>query len=169
MTMKHQAIATSNASSTGMDNYGRRKCDSGFKKFVSGFGGQQDCILVTYNGTRSTLPKYREGSIVRKYWAKARWKTSWANSKLCISMSDVKTLFRSPTPFSFVNWNTLFFSWVVPLPISSSPQQDPTALASPVSWGLQGNPGFSFTASCSSLSRPPFRNTWPLIVLSGFP
>ena len=26
-------------------------------------------------------------------------------------MSDVKTLFRSPTPFSFVDCNTLLFSW----------------------------------------------------------
>jgi hypothetical protein len=33
----------------------------------------------------------------------------------------------------------------------------PTALASPISWGLQGNPGFSFTALCKGLSGPPFR------------
>ena len=38
---------------------------------------------------------------------KQRPKSSCANSKLCISMSDVKMLFRSPTPFSFVDYNTL--------------------------------------------------------------
>ena len=34
-------------------------------------------------------------------------KTMRANSNLCISTPDVKGLFRSPTPFSFVDTNTL--------------------------------------------------------------
>jgi hypothetical protein len=36
---------------------------------------------------------------VRKYWTKASSKTSWANSRLFLSMSNVKELFRSLTPF----------------------------------------------------------------------
>ena len=39
---------------------------------------------------------------MRKSWSKARLKIIWASSKLCISMSDVKTLFWSPIAFSFV-------------------------------------------------------------------
>ena len=64
--------------------------------------------------------KMEERSLVRKYWTKARPKPSWANSKLSISMSDVKVLFGSPTPFSFVDCNTLFFFSLelIPLPVS---------------------------------------------------
>ena len=60
---------------------------------------------------------------MRKYWTKARLKHSWANSKLCMSMSDVKMLFKSPTLFSFVNCNTLLSLVLVLLPVSSSPWQ----------------------------------------------
>jgi hypothetical protein len=56
-----------------------------------------------------------------KYWTKARAKTSWANSKLYISMSDVKALFISPTPFIFVDCNKLFSHGLVPLPVRSLP------------------------------------------------
>ena len=61
--------------------------------------------------------------MVRKYWTKARLKTSWANSKLCISMSDVKALFSSLIPFSFVDCNTLLSLGLVPLSVSSFPWQ----------------------------------------------
>ena len=52
-------------------------------------------------------PKGRKGDTVRKYWTEARLKRSWANSKLCLSVLGVEALFRSPTRFSFVKWNTL--------------------------------------------------------------
>ena len=45
------------------------------------------------------------------------------NSKLYISMSDVKMLFRSLTLFSFVDCSTLLSLGLVLLPVSSSPQQ----------------------------------------------
>ena len=70
-----------------------------------------------------TIPKHREGSIVRKYCTKARTKSSWANSKLCILMSDVEGLFRLPTLFSFVDCSILLSLALAPLPVSSSPQQ----------------------------------------------
>lgn len=63
-------------------------------------------MLPTYIGTKHTyiiILKCREGSIVRKDWAKARLKTSRANSKLCISMSNA----RSPSPFGSVDCYTL--------------------------------------------------------------
>ena len=43
-------------------------------------------------------------------------KTSLANFKLYISMSDVKTFFRSQTPFSFVDCNKLLSLGLVRLP-----------------------------------------------------
>jgi hypothetical protein len=71
-----------------------------------------------------TIPKHREGSIVMKYWTKARLKTSWANSKPCIAMTDVKMLFGSPTHFNFVGCNTILSFGLVPLPVSSFPWQE---------------------------------------------
>jgi hypothetical protein len=49
-------------------------------------------------------------------------KTSWANSKLSISTSDVKVIFRSPTPFCLANDNTLHFLGLGPLFFSSLQQ-----------------------------------------------
>jgi hypothetical protein len=37
-------------------------------------------------------------SIVKKYGTRKRLKTSRENSRLCIPMSDVRALFRSPAP-----------------------------------------------------------------------
>ena len=100
--------------------------------------------------------KHRERRIVRKYWTKARWKTNWANSKLCISMSLVKMLFRSPTPFSFVYYNILFLlGWFHSLLVDLLGRYH-MALASSTSWGLQGNPGFNSQHAMNDLSRPPF-------------
>ena len=96
---------------------------------------------------------------MRKYQTIARPKTSWANFKLCISTSNVKMFFRgSPTPFSFIDFKTLLFHGLVPLPISSSPRQGSHDSAILTSRILQGNPGFNFTASCTDLLKPPFRN-----------
>lgn len=60
---------------------------------------------------------------MRKYWTKTRPKTSEANSKLSLSMSDIKALFRSPDPFRFVDYSTLFSLGLVLQSISSSPWQ----------------------------------------------
>ena len=62
-----------------------------------------------------------EGSPVRKFRTKARQKTSWANAKLCISMSDAKTLFKSQLLSFFVDYNKLLFHGMVLLPVSSFP------------------------------------------------
>jgi hypothetical protein len=68
-----------------------------------------------------TVPKWRRGRIVRKYWTKTRPKTSGENSKPCISMSDVKMLFIYPTTFSLVDGNTLLSLDLVPSTVSSFP------------------------------------------------
>jgi hypothetical protein len=100
--------------------------------------------------------------MARKDWTKARLKTSGANSKLCVSMSDVKALFRSPTPFC-VDSNTLLSLGLVPLPVSSFSQQifhdsgNSNILGPPI------NPGFTFTASYNGLSRYPRRDTMTYI------
>jgi hypothetical protein len=61
---------------------------------------------------------------MRKFWTKARPKTNGGNSKIFISVPDVKVLFRSPTPFIFVDYNTFFFSLgMVLLLVSSFPWQ----------------------------------------------
>jgi hypothetical protein len=93
--------------------------------------------------------KGRNEIIIRKHWTKARRKPSRANSKLCASMCDVKAFFRSPTLFSFVDYNILLSLELVPNMICGFPQQVSTALASPTSWALQGNSIFTFTTSCS--------------------
>jgi hypothetical protein len=66
-----------------------------------------------------TISKCHSGGILNQ----RKTKTSWANSKLCISMPDVKMVFRSPTPFSFVDCYTTLSLCVVPHPISSFPWQ----------------------------------------------
>ena len=98
-----------------------------------------------------------EGSTARKYCTKARPKDNQENSKLCLSVSGVKVLFRSPTPFSFVDCNTLHSLELAPLPISNSLCEYPTALPSLISWCLQGNPGFTFTVSHNGLCGPACR------------
>jgi len=50
-------------------------------------------------------------------------KNSRANSKPCIFMTNVKALFRAPTPFSFVGYNTLLSLGLVLLPAISFLQQ----------------------------------------------
>jgi hypothetical protein len=90
------------------------------------------------------ISKGRRGIIVRKCWTIERPKTSWKNPQLCISMSVVKVLFRSPTPFSFVDCNTRFsLDWFHCL-LSAVLGRYPTALASTIS---QSYTGFTFTAS----------------------
>ena len=74
---------------------------------------------------------------MRKYWTKAKLKTSWANLKLRISMSDVKALLKSfhlywpkQTSFSWAAFHSLLAAFL---------SICPTALTSLTSWGLQGN------------------------------
>jgi hypothetical protein len=94
---------------------------------------------------------------VRKYWSKAQ--PNPANSKHCISISDVKMLFRSPTSFSFVDCNTLLSLELFPFPVSGSPQQVSHESGIFNILGLQGNSGFIFTASHNGLSKPPCPKT----------
>lgn len=68
-----------------------------------------------------TILKYRDESIVRKCLTKARPKNRWANVKLHINMINVKTLFRCPTAFSFVDSNTPLSLGLAPLPDNSFP------------------------------------------------
>ena len=106
-----------------------------------------------------TIPKWEKGRIVRRSWVKARPKTGCANSKLCISILMWKhssyfqllSALLTTTYFSLLGW---FHSLLAALL-----SRYPMALASPASWGLQGNPGFTFTASHNGLFRPPFRDT----------
>ena len=84
-----------------------------------------DHILPTYNGTGYIHYHFqvygKEHS--KEILDQSKTKNQFENSKLCISMSDVKMFFRSPTPFSFVDCNTLLSLGLVPLPVSSSPWQ----------------------------------------------
>lgn len=63
--------------------------------------------------------KRERRNIVRGCWTKARMKTSRVVSKFCVSMSGITALLRSPTSFSFVDWNMLFFLGLVPLLVGS--------------------------------------------------
>lgn len=61
-----------------------------------------------------TVPKGKKGSIVGTYWTKARPKLCPKKPIICIYMFDVKAPFRSSTPFSFVDRNTLLSAGLVP-------------------------------------------------------
>jgi hypothetical protein len=80
------------------------------------------------------------GSIMRKYWTKARQK-----SKLGISMSGNKALFRSP--FSFVDYHILLSLGLVPLLTPALLGRYLMILASLVSQDLQDHQAslYSFT------------------------
>ena len=65
-----------------------------------------------------------KGNVARKYWNKARPKTNRASSIFCISVSDIKAFFKTPTPFSFVDGNQQNYSLeLVPHTVCSSPWQ----------------------------------------------
>jgi hypothetical protein len=96
---------------------------------------------------RLCIMRGRKGSLVRKHWTKARPETRWASSRLCISRSDVKAAFRSPTPFSFVDCSTLVSLGLVVYEVCILLGMYHTTLASSTSWGLQQDPCFTFTAS----------------------
>ena len=106
-----------------------------------------------------TVPEEGKGIRVRKCWTETRLQTSWANSRLCVFMPDVKSLFRSPTPSSFVDYNTLFPLELVPLPVNGFLWQVSHNSVISNILGAPSNLGFTFTASHSDLfSRPPFRD-----------
>ena len=78
-----------------------------------------------------------KGKIVRKYWTKAKPKASWANSQLCIFMSDVKgstdlqliSSMLTATQFFHLDW----FDFL----LAAFPRRYPRVLAPLTSWGLQ--------------------------------
>ena len=96
---------------------------------------------------------------MRKLWTKGRSSTSWENSKHCIFTSSVKMFFRSPTPSRF-DCNTLVSLGQVPLPISSSPQQESHNSGI---YNILGSPKQSrLKLHCfinGLPTRPPFRGT----------
>lgn len=93
---------------------------------------------------------------MRKYQTKAKLEIGWANSELCISMSDVKVLFRSPTSFIFVECNTLLSLGLFLLPVSSSP------------WHVSHNSGISSILGSPRQSRFHFHSftQWTLCALA---
>jgi hypothetical protein len=62
-----------------------------------------------------------QNAMIRKYWTKARQKTSLANSNSASSLFEVQVLFRSPNLFCFVDYNTVLTLWLFPLPVSRLP------------------------------------------------
>lgn len=99
--------------------------------------------------------KREEGSIERKYWTKARLKPAGHtpnSASLCLMSncsSDLQCLSALLTAAHFC-----LLGWFHAL-LAALLSRFPMALAFPTSWNLQGNPGFSFTASCNGFSRPP--------------
>ena len=80
----------------------------------------------------SSLNNVKKSKVQSLFWdssnhltviPKARQKISWANSKFCISMTDIKAVFRSPLLFIFVDCTKLLSPELVSLPVSSFPQQ----------------------------------------------
>ena len=100
-----------------------------------------DHILITYNGTEYV---HREGSTVTNYRTNARPNIKWADSKLCISMFDVKALLRSSTLLSYIACSALFFilNWFYSL-LAALFGRYLMTLAFLTSWVLQGNPGYN--------------------------
>lgn len=88
-------------------------------------------------------------SIVRKIWIKEWPKTSWANSSLWISMSNVKALFRSAAPFRSVDWNTLLSIGLIPHPVSS------------FLWKISHSSGFCIILRSPRVQLHSFKQ-WPL-------
>lgn len=63
--------------------------------------------IIQHTMTEITILKGRKENTVKKYWTKTRIKTRRAHSKGDISISDVRALFRSPTPFILVDYDIL--------------------------------------------------------------
>ena len=79
-----------------------------------------------------------------------------------LQISQLLSAFLTPAHFFSLGW----FYFLLAAFLSSYPM----ALASLTSWGLQGNPGFTFTDPCSGLSRSPCRGQrWLIPGFSGFP
>lgn len=57
---------------------------------------------------------------MKKYWTKTGRKARRANSRPCISMFDVEMFFGFPTHFSFVDWNILLSSGILPQSVGKS-------------------------------------------------
>lgn len=92
-------------------------------------------MLLTYNAIEYTsqFQSKEKKCILRKFWINARPQTSWAKSKICISMFDMKSLFRPPTPFSCIDFNTLLSFRCL---LAAFLGRQPMTLASPIFWGL---------------------------------
>ena len=78
-------------------------------------------------------------------------------------------LFRFPTSSSFVECNTLISLGPFPLHVTTSPWKYTMVHTISTSCSLQGNPGFTFIASCNYLSRILVRNTSDTSGFNNFP
>ena len=77
-------------------------------------------LTILKGQSSRSLLRFNHLTVIPKSWQE----TSLANSKVCISRSDVKAVFRSPTPFSsLLTATNLFLLGGVPVPFSSFSQQ----------------------------------------------
>lgn len=112
-------------------------------------------MLLTYND----IEYKRGGEPSEEILDQKQDQTSVGYTQNFVSMSDVKVLFRSPTPSSFVESCRGLSLRLVPLPVSSSPWQVShesgilTILGSPV------KSGSTPTALCNGLSGPLCRDS----------
>lgn len=90
-------------------------------------------------------------------------KTSRANSKFYISMSDAKLLFRTPTPINFVDCNTFLSHELVPHQVCHFPGQVAQDSGIP---NIEVLEGFNFDALCIGLSEPLCRGSPALCLAS---
>ena len=81
------------------------------------------------------------------------------------SMCDVRLFFRSPTPYSFVYFNTLFSLRLVPIPVGSFSHQASHDCGSSIILGQPRKARFTFTKSHNGCSELPCRDS-PAMFLS---
>jgi hypothetical protein len=73
-------------------------------------------------------------------------------------MCDVKALFRFPIPFSLLTATHFFFLGWFHSQLTALLKRFSTALVLLTSWGLQGNPNFTFIPSFKCLSWSPCKD-----------
>lgn len=94
-------------------------------------------------------------------------KASRVNSRFFIYMSDVKTLFKSPIPFSFENGNSYSLK-LFPHPVKSTPQQISSGSNISYILNLELDPRFTFTTTYPAF-QPFMQGTSDTHLASGNP
>lgn len=112
-------------------------------------------------GNKAWYYKPNQMSGAKKHWTKKKkkdQKTAWKSPK-CISLCDVKTLFRFHLLLSLLSVTHLFLlNWSHAL-LATFLCRYPTALKSPTFWILPVNPHSTITTSCYGLWRPLYSGT----------